>query len=98
MAYNLQSLITILQHILDPEQTHWTFLTTLCGLLNLEVLKIGDCVFETDREAEEEEWEAEEGDEFGSLQFLHLESLNIVRWRANETVGWLCLKCLALPF
>ncbi|KAL1531583.1 putative late blight resistance protein R1A-10 [Salvia divinorum] len=25
MAYNLQSLITILQQILDPEQTHWTF-------------------------------------------------------------------------
>ncbi|XP_047972411.1 putative late blight resistance protein homolog R1A-10 [Salvia hispanica] len=62
-----------------------SFLTTLCGLPNLEVLKIGNCVFERDGEAEEEEWEAVEGDEFCSLQFLCLQSLNIVRWRADET-------------
>ncbi|KAG6391861.1 hypothetical protein SASPL_149622 [Salvia splendens] len=55
-----------------------SFLTTLCALPNLEVLKIRDC-------AEEEEWEMTEGDEFRSLQFLRLCSSKIVRWRANET-------------
>ncbi|KAG6385432.1 hypothetical protein SASPL_154270 [Salvia splendens] len=50
------------------------FLTTLCGLPNLEVLKIEYCVFETYEvgESEEEEWEITEGDEFRSLQFLSL--------------------------
>ncbi|KAH6808894.1 hypothetical protein C2S51_026677 [Perilla frutescens var. frutescens] len=58
-------------------------MTTLCALPNLEVLKIRRCVFES--EARDEEWEAAEGDAFGSLQFLLLESLNLVRWRADET-------------
>ncbi|XP_042045696.1 putative late blight resistance protein homolog R1B-16 [Salvia splendens] len=62
-----------------------SFLTTLCALPNLEVLKIRSCMFERDREAEEEEWEMAEGDEFRSLQFLRLSSLNIERWKANET-------------
>ncbi|XP_047965776.1 putative late blight resistance protein homolog R1B-16 [Salvia hispanica] len=62
-----------------------SFLTTLCALTNLEVLKIAYCVFERDGEAEEEEWEATEGDEFHSLEFLCLQSLNIVCWRDDET-------------
>ena len=62
-----------------------SFLTTLCGLPNLEVLNINSGVFERDGEAEEEEWEAVEGDKIRSLQFLGLYSSNIVRWRANGT-------------
>ncbi|KAH6816681.1 hypothetical protein C2S51_021501 [Perilla frutescens var. frutescens] len=48
------------------------FMRTLCALPNLEVLKIGRCVFE-----DNEEWEAAEGDEFRSLQFLHLAGLDL---------------------
>ncbi|KAH6831933.1 hypothetical protein C2S53_012808 [Perilla frutescens var. hirtella] len=56
-------------------------LTTLCALPDLEVLKLRKCVFD-----EDEEWDAAtQGDAFGSLQFLLLESLNVVRWRADET-------------
>ncbi|XP_047943229.1 putative late blight resistance protein homolog R1B-16 [Salvia hispanica] len=62
-----------------------SFLRNLCALPKLEVLKIRSCMFERDGEAEEEEWEMAEGDEFRSLQFLSIISLNIVRWRANET-------------
>ncbi|XP_057773794.1 putative late blight resistance protein homolog R1A-10 [Salvia miltiorrhiza] len=65
-------------------------LRILCALPNLEVLKIRNCAFkskDTNEECEEadEEWEAVEGDEFSSLQFLLLEQLNLVRWRADET-------------
>ncbi|KAH6808644.1 hypothetical protein C2S51_026427 [Perilla frutescens var. frutescens] len=56
------------------------FMTSLCALPNLEVLKIGGCVFE-----DNQEWEAAEGDEFRSLQFLQFSTLNLVRWRADET-------------
>ncbi|KAH6816733.1 hypothetical protein C2S51_021553 [Perilla frutescens var. frutescens] len=56
------------------------FMTTLCALPNLEVLKIGGCVFE-----DNEEWEAAEGDVFMSLQHLLLGNLKLVRWRADET-------------
>ncbi|KAH6778809.1 hypothetical protein C2S52_010046 [Perilla frutescens var. hirtella] len=56
------------------------FMTSLCALPNLEVLKIWSCVFD-----EGEEWEAAEGDEFVSLQFLQFEELKLVRWRADET-------------
>ncbi|KAH6816638.1 hypothetical protein C2S51_021458 [Perilla frutescens var. frutescens] len=59
------------------------FLTTLHALPNLEVLKLRSCGFKN--EAKDEEWEEAEGDAFGSLQFLLLESLNLVRWRADET-------------
>ena len=62
-----------------------SFLATLCGLPNLEVLSICQCVFERNGEADEEEWEMTEGDEFRSLQCLCLDSLNIARWRANKT-------------
>ncbi|KAH6816674.1 hypothetical protein C2S51_021494 [Perilla frutescens var. frutescens] len=55
-------------------------MTTLCELPNLEVLKIVECYFD-----EDEEWEAAEGDEFRSLQFLQFEELDLVRWRADET-------------
>ncbi|KAH6808642.1 hypothetical protein C2S51_026425 [Perilla frutescens var. frutescens] len=55
------------------------FMRTLCALPNLEVLKIVECAFD------EEEWEAAEGDEFGSLQYLELQDLKLVRWRADET-------------
>ena len=33
----------------------------------------------------EEKWEATEGNEFHSLKFLHLDCLNLVRWKADET-------------
>ncbi|KAH6831965.1 hypothetical protein C2S53_019827 [Perilla frutescens var. hirtella] len=56
------------------------FMRTLCALPNLEVLKIVECAFD-----EDEEWEAAEGDEFGSLQYLELQDLKLVRWRADET-------------
>ncbi|XP_047962102.1 putative late blight resistance protein homolog R1A-10 [Salvia hispanica] len=59
-----------------------SFLKTLCGLGNLEVLKISKCVFESEGD---EEWEAAEGDEFCSLQVLSFQSLNLVRWIADET-------------
>ncbi|XP_047965788.1 putative late blight resistance protein homolog R1B-16 [Salvia hispanica] len=62
-----------------------SFLTTLCALRYLEVLKIRSCMFERDGEAEEEELEVTEGDEFCSLLFLRLESLKIGRWKADET-------------
>ncbi|XP_042039555.1 putative late blight resistance protein homolog R1B-16 [Salvia splendens] len=63
-----------------------TLLTTLCALPNLGVLKIEACVFESEvEEEEEEEWEATEGDEFRSLQYLCLKDLNLVRWKAVET-------------
>ncbi|XP_057773792.1 putative late blight resistance protein homolog R1B-8 [Salvia miltiorrhiza] len=55
------------------------FLTTVCALHHLEVLKISLCKFES------EEWEAAEGDEFRSLQFLLLNHSDVVRWRADET-------------
>ncbi|KAG6428313.1 hypothetical protein SASPL_112564 [Salvia splendens] len=58
--------------------------TTLCTLPNLEVLRILKCVFEREGEAEEE-WEATEVDEFCSLLFLQLESLNLVHWKADAT-------------
>ncbi|KAH6806967.1 hypothetical protein C2S51_028075 [Perilla frutescens var. frutescens] len=55
-------------------------LKTLCALPNLEVLKLAQCVFDNN------EFEATEGDVFGSLQFLLLEKLdNLVRWRGDET-------------
>ncbi|KAH6808645.1 hypothetical protein C2S51_026428 [Perilla frutescens var. frutescens] len=56
------------------------FMTILCALPNLEVLRLLGCVFD-----EDEEWEAAEGDVFRSLQFLVLQSLKVVRWRADET-------------
>ncbi|KAH6808641.1 hypothetical protein C2S51_026424 [Perilla frutescens var. frutescens] len=56
------------------------FMTTLCALPNLEVLKIENCIFD-----EYEEWEAAEGDVFMSLQFLQLQEVKLVLWRANET-------------
>ncbi|XP_057773788.1 putative late blight resistance protein homolog R1A-3 [Salvia miltiorrhiza] len=40
---------------------------------------------EEEEDEEEEEWEIEEGDEFSSLQFLQLNYLDVVRWRADET-------------
>ncbi|XP_047947329.1 putative late blight resistance protein homolog R1A-10 [Salvia hispanica] len=60
------------------------FLTTLCALAKLEVLNLNYCRFKRDGEAEEE-WEATEEDEFRSLQFLSFNSLNLVRWKADET-------------
>ncbi|KAH6808672.1 hypothetical protein C2S51_026455 [Perilla frutescens var. frutescens] len=56
------------------------FMTTLCALPNLEVLKIERCAFE-----DNEEWEAAEGDEFRSLQFLQFANLKLVRWQADKT-------------
>ncbi|KAH6831898.1 hypothetical protein C2S53_012773 [Perilla frutescens var. hirtella] len=56
------------------------FMTTLCALPNLKVLKIIRCVFD-----EDEEWEVAEGDVFGSLRLLQLDELKLVRWRADET-------------
>ncbi|XP_047951752.1 putative late blight resistance protein homolog R1B-16 isoform X1 [Salvia hispanica] len=38
-----------------------------------------------EEEGAEEEWEATEGDEFRSLLFLQLLSLNLVHWKADET-------------
>ncbi|XP_057772148.1 putative late blight resistance protein homolog R1A-10 [Salvia miltiorrhiza] len=55
------------------------FLTTVCALHHLEVLKISLCKFESD------EWEAAEGDEFRSLRFLRLYNSDLMRWRADET-------------
>ncbi|XP_047945655.1 putative late blight resistance protein homolog R1A-10 [Salvia hispanica] len=62
-----------------------SFLTTLCGLPNLEALSICKCVYQRDGETEEQEWEMTERDKFRSLQYLRLQSFNIVRWRANDT-------------
>ncbi|KAL1546803.1 putative late blight resistance protein R1B-16 isoform X1 [Salvia divinorum] len=71
-------------------------LTTLCALHNLQVLKISRCKFESEEETHEEEWEAADGDEFCSLQFLYLDGLDIVRWIADETnfprLRHLCLR------
>ncbi|KAK4422663.1 putative late blight resistance proteinR1A-10 [Sesamum alatum] len=64
----------------------WRFMTTVGSLPNLEVLKIRNCTFK-DQEmqpTDDQEWEPKEG-EFCSLQFLLLEKLNLVQWRANET-------------
>ncbi|KAK4425887.1 putative late blight resistance proteinR1A-10 [Sesamum alatum] len=61
-------------------------MTTIGSLPNLEVLKIRDCIFK-DQEMQprdDKEWEPKEG-EFCSLQFLLLEKLNLVQWRADET-------------
>ncbi|XP_042047608.1 putative late blight resistance protein homolog R1B-16 [Salvia splendens] len=61
-----------------------SLLATLCTLPNLEVLRIVECAFEREGEAAEE-WEATKGGEFRSLLFLHLQSLNLVHWKADET-------------
>ncbi|KAL0457435.1 UNVERIFIED_CONTAM: putative late blight resistance proteinR1B-12 [Sesamum latifolium] len=63
----------------------WEFMTSVGSLPNLELLKIRDCIFK-DQEMQardDKEWEPKEG-EFCSLQFLLLEKLNLVQWRADE--------------
>ncbi|XP_042059151.1 putative late blight resistance protein homolog R1B-16 [Salvia splendens] len=56
---------------------------TLCALHKLEVLIIYNCSF--NETGYDEEWELADRDVFPSLQFLHLELLRIVRWKADET-------------
>ncbi|XP_042040632.1 putative late blight resistance protein homolog R1B-16 [Salvia splendens] len=58
-----------------------SLLTTLCALPNLKVLKIMFCVFESEAE---KVWELTEVDEFSSLQYLCLKSLNLVCWKADK--------------
>ncbi|XP_047978798.1 putative late blight resistance protein homolog R1B-16 [Salvia hispanica] len=68
---------------------------TLCALHKLEVLTIKNCSFKSNEETCDEEWELANGDVFCSLQFLYLESLNLVNWRADETnFSRLCHLCL----
>ncbi|KAG8379035.1 hypothetical protein BUALT_Bualt07G0046300 [Buddleja alternifolia] len=56
----------------------WMFMATIGSLPNLEMLKIRSSNFEGS------EWEPVEG-EFCRLQFLQLEKVNLVQWRADET-------------
>ncbi|XP_042061687.1 putative late blight resistance protein homolog R1B-16 isoform X2 [Salvia splendens] len=56
---------------------------TLCALHKLEVLKIHNCSFNGTRY--HEGWELADNDVFPSLQFLHLVTLWIERWKADET-------------
>ncbi|KAK4425892.1 putative late blight resistance proteinR1B-12 [Sesamum alatum] len=63
----------------------WGFIKTIGSLPNLQVLKMRICHFKTpEMQPSDQEWEPTEG-EFSSLQFLLLEKLNLVQWRANET-------------
>lgn len=93
---NLTKLILV-SCVIYPE-----VLTTLCALPNLVVLEIHECSFERqeDEETDVDEWEAKEGDEFRALQFLILDDLNLMRWRADETnyprLRHLSLNCCRL--
>ncbi|KAG8369900.1 hypothetical protein BUALT_Bualt14G0061500 [Buddleja alternifolia] len=64
--------------ILNECAIAWKAMTAIGSLPNLEVLKIRNCNLEGP------EWEPAE-EEFCSLQFLLLEKINVVCWRADET-------------
>ncbi|KAL0376422.1 UNVERIFIED_CONTAM: putative late blight resistance proteinR1B-8 [Sesamum calycinum] len=66
---------------------HWSYMTTVGSLSNLEVLKIRKCTFKGQemQPRDDEEWVPTQGG-FCSLQFLRLEKLNnLVHWQADET-------------
>ncbi|KAL0388822.1 UNVERIFIED_CONTAM: putative late blight resistance proteinR1B-8 [Sesamum radiatum] len=63
----------------------WGFIKTIGSLPNLQVLKMRMCDFKTqEMQPSDQEWEPTEG-EFSSLQFLLLEKLNLVHWKADKT-------------
>ncbi|KAL2229735.1 putative late blight resistance protein homolog R1B-16 [Sesamum indicum] len=63
----------------------WEFIKSIGSLPNLQVLKMRICDFKTkEMQSSDEEWEPTEG-EFSSLQFLLLEKLKLVRWKADKT-------------
>ncbi|KAK4405535.1 hypothetical protein Sango_0560000 [Sesamum angolense] len=91
--WNLQTLIvrsiifppSIIKLKLSWCRITWGFMKTVGSLPNLEVLKIQNCTFkDQEMQPTDQEWEPTEV-EFCSVQFLLLEKLELVHWRADET-------------